>query len=175
MIAYENLKELVNDIKGSTFAGLTTRTKVKLTGGKKNPMQDRVEKLTENSNVMVFSNSEKSGYAEMVKRRMVKEGKNPDEFQLKPRAWGTRVENSPFIKHNDKYYFECIFINPGKSTYLLDGEPIDKSEIEGLPQDKEKTETEIKSQGGIEDKVVLRTFALESIVSIKLKNGELNG
>jgi hypothetical protein len=175
MITYTELNELVSKVKGTTFAGITTKTEVKLLGGKKNHMQGRVQKLTENANILVYSNSEKSGYAEMVKRRMLKEGKDPSEFKLKPRAWGVRIGNSPFIEHNDKHYFECIFVSPGKSTYFLDGKPIAKEEIEGLPQPKEKDESvEDKSQGGIEDKVILRTFSLESIVSIKLKNEELN-
>lgn len=174
MINYETLNELVSKVKGTTFAGLTTKTGVKLKGGKKNPMQGRVEKLTENANIMVFSNSEKSGYGEMVKRRMLSEGKNPEEFQMKPRAWGTRIGNSPFIEHNENKYFECIFVSPGKSTYLLDGQPVKKEDIEGFPEPKEKTEGEVNSQGGIEDKVILRTFKLDSIVSIKLKNEVLN-
>lgn len=175
MITYQELNELVANVKGTTFAGLTTRTNVKLLGGKKNPMQGRVQKLTEGANIIVYANSEKSGYAEMVKRRMVKEGKDPSEFQLKPRAWGTRIGQTPFIEHNGKYYFECIFVSPGKTTYLLDGDPISKDDIEGLSKPKEKEETtEDKSQGGIENKVILRTFSLESIVSIKLKNEELN-
>ena len=174
MITYETLNELVSQVKGTTFAGLTTKTEVKLKGGKKNPMQGRVQKLTENANVMVFSNSEKSGYGEMVKRRMISEGKDPADFQMKPRAWGTRIGKSPFIEHNGNKYFECIFVSPGKSTYLLDGEPIEKEHIEGLPEPKEKTEGETKSQGGIENKVILRTFNLSSIVSIKLKNEVLN-
>lgn len=176
MITYEKLNEIVSSVKGTTFAGLTTRTSVKLLGGKKNPMQGRVEKLTENSNVIIYSNSEKSGYGEMVKRRMLKEGKDPSEFKMKPRVWGVRVGNSPFIEHKDKYYFECIFVNPGKVTYFLDGEVIEKDEIEGLPKPKEKDEVkEDTSQGGIEDKVILRTFSLDSIVSIKINKDELNG
>jgi len=178
MITYESLNEIISSIRGTTFAGITTRTQVKLKGGKKNPMQGRVEKLTEDANIIVYSNSEVSGYAAMVKRRMVKEGKDPEQFVMKPRAWGTRVGKSPFIKHNDKYYLECIFRSPGKTTYLLDGIPTPKEEIEGLPENKEtsetKTEAQEKSQGGIEDKIIIRTFSLDSIISVKLKKEVLN-
>jgi hypothetical protein len=174
MINYETLNKLVSQVKGTTFAGITTKTDVKLLGGKKNLMQGRVQKITEDANIILYSNSELSGYAEMVKRRMMSEGKNPDDFVMKPRAWGARVGKSPFIEHNGKYYLECIFRSPGKTTYLLDGNPVAKEEIEGLPDQKEKTETYENSQGGIENKIVLRTFALDSIVSVKLKNEVLN-
>ena len=177
MIQYKDLNDLVSKVRGTTFAGLTTETKVALKGGKKNPMQGRVTKVTEDSNVIIYSNSETSGYGEMVKRRMLKEGKDPSEFQIKPRAWGTRIGKSPFITHKDKYYFECIFVNPGKTTYYLDGEEIDKSEIEGFPEPKEptkeKTEEKAVSNNDLEDKVIIRTYALESIKAIKLKNEEL--
>lgn len=175
MIEYERLRELVSGIKGTSFAGLSTLTQVKLPGGKKNSMQGRVQKVMENANVIIYSNSSNNGYAEMVKKRMLNEGKDPNEFQLKPRAWGTRIGNSPFIEHNGKHYFECMFISPGTVTYLLDGKPVDKSEIEGLEIEKEKSEAYEASQGGIEEKVVLRTFALESITKLKIRNEELNG
>ena len=180
MIDYEALEKLVNSVKGTTFAGLTTRTQVKLKGGKKNEMQGRVEKLTENSNIIVFANSEKSGYGAMVKRRMIKEGKDPAEFVMKARPWGTRIGQTPFIEHNGKKYFECIFVSGGKSTYFLDGEPIAQEDIEGLEPSKpvEKptvVEEKAFSNNDLEDKVIIRTFALESIVNVKLKNEELNG
>lgn len=175
MITYENLNEVISNVKGTTFAGITTKTVQTLKGGKSNPMQGRVEKLSEDANIVVYSNSEKSGYAAMVKRRMIKEGKDPEEFQMKPRAWGVRVGNSPFIEHKGKYYLECIFMSPGKVTYLLDGNPIDPENIDGFPEKKEKTETYEKSQGGIDDKIIIRTFDLGSIVSLKLKNEVFNG
>lgn len=181
MITYEQLNDVVSKVNGTTFAGLTTRTNVKLKGGKKNPMQDRVTKLTENANVIVYSNAEKSGYADMVKRRMVAEGKDPDTFELKPRPWGTRIGKSPFIEHKDKYYFECMFVSPGTTTYFLDDEPIEKDQIEGLPEPKEKPAEEEPAAEGkpfrnedLEKKVIIRTFGLDSIVSIKLKNEVLN-
>ena len=172
MITYEALKEQIDLVKGTTFAGLTTRTTVKLKGGKKNSQQGRVTKLTEKSNVMLFSNTTTSGYEGMVKRRMVAEGKDPSTFEVKPRAWGKRIDESPFIHHKDNYYLECFFVSPGTTTYFLDDQPIDKADIEGLPESSTKTDGEVESQGGIEDKVVLRTFSLESIVSIKINKEE---
>jgi hypothetical protein len=168
---YEDLFDLVNQVRGSSFMGLTTETKVKLKGGKKNPMQGRVTKVTENSNVMIFSNCAKSGYEEMVKRRMKEEGKNPNDFTLKPRTWGKRIEDTPFIEHNGKKYLECIFITPGKSKYLLDGKEIDKEDIEGMPEESENRGS--SAQGGIENQVIIRTYAIDSIRYLKLKGKEV--
>ncbi|MFA7408558.1 MAG: hypothetical protein WCY93_12160 [Anaerolineaceae bacterium] len=168
------LQEVLDQVKGSTFAGLDTKTEVKLKGGKKNPHQGRVVKVTTGSNVILFANTQCNSYESMVKRRMVAEGKDPEEFQVGKRAWGTRVGNSPIIEHNDKTYLEVIFQHPGKTTYYLDGEETPKDQIEGLEVTKTADpEKEDKSQGGIENKVVIRTFSLDSIEHIRLKGQEL--
>jgi hypothetical protein len=119
---------------------------------------------------MLFSNTSCNSYENMVKRRMEKEGKNPEEFSVGSRAWGTRVGNSPFIEHNDKYYLEVFFISPGKTYYTVDGKETDKDLIEGLPESKPASE---ESQGGIEDKVIIRTFSVDSIQRIRMKNQEI--
>jgi hypothetical protein len=165
---YDVLKEAIENINGSTFVGIDTVTEVKLKGGKGNPMQGRVVKYTQGANTMIFSNVSGSAYENMVKRRMEKEDKDPETFQVKARAWGTRIDGTPFIEHNDKYYLECIFISSGKSTYLLDGNPINKDEIEGLPEVKVSEE----SQGGITDKIIVRTFSLDSIKALRI-NGQV--
>jgi hypothetical protein len=166
---YDVIKAEINKVKGSTFVGLNTLTEVKLTGGKKNPFQGRVQKTTRGANVMVFNSTEQNGYENMIKRRMLEEGKDPSTFTLGKRAWGQRIEQSPFIDHNGKTYLECIFITPGKTTYLVDGVEVDKDDIEGIPVTKESED----SQGGIDNKVVIRTFSLESIQSVKINGTEI--
>ena len=166
---YDTIKTEIDKVKGSTFIGLNTVTEVKLTGGKKNPFQGRVQKLTRGANVMVFNSTEQNGYENMIKRRMLEEGKDPSTFTLGKRAWGQRIEQSPFIDHNGKTYLECIFITPGKTVYLVDGVETDKDKIDGMPETKEN----VDSQGGIDNKVVIRTFSLESIQSVKINGAEI--
>lgn len=165
---YEKLKTEIEKVHGATFVGLDTRSTVKLKGGKKNPMQGRVIKVTEGANTMIVSASDKSAYESMVRRRMEAEGKDASTFELQPRKWGSRIENTPLIEHNGKYYLECFFMNPGKSKYYLDDVEIAKDDIEGLPEVKVSEE----SQGGIENKVVIRTFSLDSIDRIRM-NGDV--
>jgi hypothetical protein len=170
------IQEQIANFKGSQIIGLDTVTQVKLNGGKKNPMQNKVTKITKGSVVMLFTSSK--GYKNMVRRRL-REQKEGDittmeifetitskEFEPGPRQWGKRIEGTPFVEHKDKTYLECIFIKPGSSTYFLDGKEICKEDIIGL---QEKNEGE---QGGLKDKVILRTFALDSIIGIR-KAGQL--
>jgi hypothetical protein len=170
----------ISEFKGSKIIGLDTIVNVKLSGGKKNPMQNRVKKMTEGNIVMIFTSAQ--GYKNMVNRRLRKqfeeigltadqilEGIESPDFEPGKRAWGTRLESSPIIEHNGKLYLECIFIKAGKSKYFLDGEEIDKESIIGLEDKKEGT------QGGLIDKVVVRTYALESIIKIRKSKKEILG
>lgn len=173
-MTYEELKKIINEVNGCTFAGLDTITSVTLFGGKKNPMQGRVTKRNVGSNVMLFSNTDVNPYEMMVKRRLEAEGKDPAVFTVKPRTWGTRVENSPFIEHKGKYYLEVFFRSSGKNVYYLDGNEIEKDQIEGLESPTAKDDTDkAPAQGGLEDKVQLRTYSIESIEKIRINGMEI--
>lgn len=151
----------VQAISGGSFVGLDTHVDVKLTGGKKNPQQGRVTKRMTGALCMAFTNQGMNAYKEMVQRRLSKEGKDPEDFQLSPRAWGVRIPNMPIVEHNGAYYLEVIFLKPGKVEYLLDGNVVPESAIQGLPAKREG------EQGGLEDKVIIRTFAAASIVELR--------
>lgn len=148
-------------LAGGTFVGLDTLTSVKLKGGRKNPMQGRVTKRMVGAQVMCFSNQNGSAYEAMVLRRLEKEGKDPASFQLSPRAWGERETGTPFVEHKGNHYLEVIFLRSGDVNYYLDGQHIDRSEIEGLEDVREG------DQGGLENKVVIRTFALDSVTELR--------
>lgn len=156
---------LQSKVLGATFISIDTETKVTLKGGKTNPHQNRITKRTLGSNVMLFANKNVNGYEAMVMRRLEKEGKDPASFELSPRKWGTRLVGEPFVTHNDKLYLEVIFMKAGTSSYFCDRQPIDKSEIVGL-EDKQEAE-----QGGLDNKVIIRTYACDSILALTV-NGE---
>lgn len=160
------LQQLLADVNGNTIISIDTVTVPKLKGGKSNPMQGVVRKVMIGANVMVFTNKRSNGYENMVMRRLAQEGKDPSSFQLGPRAWGQRIEGTPFIEHNGALYLEVIFLKPGKSHYEHGVRKIDRSEVIGLEEASEGGE-----QGGLENKVVIRTFKADSISSITI-NGE---
>lgn len=157
-----NLREVLAQVNGATFLGIDTETTPKLRGGRKNPQQGRVTKRQTGSNVMVFQNKTANGYDNMVKRRLEKEGKNPATFELSPRKWGHRLDNLPIVEHKGEYYLEVIFLSPGEVSYQLDGVDVDESEIDGLP------ERTVPEQGGLDDKVVIRTFRVNNITRMTI-------
>lgn len=160
-----NIAQIMTDnVNGTTFVSMDTQTNVKLTGGKKNPLQGRVTKRQVGSVVMVFQNKNiTSGYEQMIHRRLEKEGKDPQSFVLSERKWGTRLKGSPFVEHKGEYYLEVIFLHGGRVAYFVDDIETNPSVIEGLPQKKSEGE-----QGGLENKVVIRTFKVSSIKSLTI-------
>lgn len=157
----DTIKAAFDALEGGTFVGMDTETPVKLKGGKKNPQQGRVTKVMSGATVMCFSNTNGSAYNAMVQRRLEAEGKDPNSFELSPRAWGERVAGTPFVTHKGKTYLEVIFLKAGAVQYQLDGVAVDADEIEGLPERSEG------AQGGLENKVVIRTFDCENIRSLR--------
>ena len=144
-------------LSGNTFIGLTTETNVKLTGGKKNEMQGRVTKRTV-SNVSVFQNKTTNAYEN-------KRLKADADFVLSPRAWGERVQGTPFVTHKGKDYLEVIFNSVASVEYFLDGEPVAKGDIEGLPAPRPSKAEEAG--------VVIRTYGLDSIREIRAFGNEV--
>lgn len=165
---YATLINAVANINGASFVGLDTHTDVTLTGGKQNPMQGRVTKRMVGATVMSFQNKNFSAYEAMVKRRLAAENKDPSNFVLGERAWGTRVPNMPIVEHKGEYYLEVIFMNPGIVSYELDGNPIPASAIIGLKA------PAAGEQGGLEDKVIIRTFKAESITELRIDGQVFN-
>ena len=162
-----NIRTAINDnVNGATFISITTETDPRLLGGKKNTHKGRVTKVMCGGNVMVFQNKNIHGYEAMVQRRLTKEGKDPASFEMGERQWGHRIPNTPFVEHKGEYYLEVIFLHTGDVHFELDGRMIHKRNVNGLP--KKGVEG---VQGGLNDKVVIRTFKVSSIRSLVI-NGE---
>ncbi len=160
---YPTAQKIFGSLAGGTFVGIDTQTEVKLKGGRKNPHQGRVTKVMTGAQIMVFTNAETNAYDAMVKRRLEAEGKDPESFVLGERVWGQRIAGTPFVEHAGQYYLETIFMRAGAVEYRLDGVPIPKDQIEGL----EEKEVSQDSQAGLDNKVVIRTFKLDSIMGLR--------
>jgi hypothetical protein len=166
-----NMAQVLTAMNGAMFIGLDSEVTVDLTGGKSNPMQGRVTKRSTGNSVMVFQNKNGSAYVSMVQRRLVAEGKSAGDYTPQPRKWGERLPNTPIVRHkgkdlNTKYYLEVIFLKAGTSEYFLDGAPIDKADIIGLK------EVKPSGQGGLENQVQIRTFAMDSLTAVRCDKQE---
>lgn len=158
----------LGDLVSATFVGIDTLTNVPLKGGKKNLLQGKVQKRVLGSNVMAFANGRSNAYDNMVKRRLEKEGKDPASFVLSPRAWGERISGTCFVTHKGKMYVEFIFLKPGCVQYLVDGKVTPKEKIEGLEDRVDSPE----GQGGLDNRVIIRTYLLDSITCMRVAGQE---
>ena len=155
-----DLLELLQDVNGSTFVGLNTETTLPLAGGKENPHCGRIKKITTGTSVMVFQNKKVNGYQAMVSRRLEAEGKS-SEFKLSPRKWGRRIKEMPVVEYEGRLYLEVITLRSGRVHYELDGKVIDRQNIIGF-----KGPLEEAAQGGLDNKVIIRTYAFDSLRSV---------
>jgi len=163
-----NISQLIpQHINGGTFISIDTSTAVKLTGGKKNPFQGHVQKVTEGTNVIIFQNKQINGYEAMVERRLKAEGKDPATFVLGPRVWGTRLPETPFVEHKGNHYLEVITLRGGKVHYEVDGIPTKRNMIQGLPD-----EPIAPRQGNLDNKVKIRVYSVESITKMVVDKHE---
>ena len=154
------LQHILSDVNGATFISIDTVTTPVLEGGKKNPMQGQIRKVTIGSNVMVFSNKTVNAYDAMVRRRLEQEGKDPNTFELGQRRFGERIPGTPFIEHNGQLYLEVIFLKAGKTHFEHGVRPIERHQVVGLKEAKEGV------QAGLEKKVVIRTINVDNIKQI---------
>jgi len=157
-----NIRDLMEEIKGATFIGVTYDSTPKIKGGKKNPFVGNTIKHVIGANAQVFTNAVKNGYEQKVKRRLVAEGKDPGTFELGRRAWGVRLDGMPIIEHKGEYYLELIFNSSGKVSFSYNGESVERDIIQGL-EDKREGE-----QGGLSDKVIIRTIKLSNIKELRI-------
>lgn len=168
-MTYDECANLLASIKGCTFAALDTVTTPILKGGKSNPMQGKVEKHCTGHRVLLFTNKNSSGYENKVRRHLEREGKNPDSFVMGGLPWGERIKDTPFIHNKGKHYLQCVFLASGEVTYRYkeSGETILKEEIIGL---NERSGSEHQN---LDDQVIVRTYAIESIVALRAFHEEL--
>lgn len=166
------LETIFGQVNGASFVGIDTVTvptmrktlgDVRGKAATPNPHYGRVLKHGVGHNVMVFQNKKSNAYENMVEKRLIQEGKDPTAFELQPRKWGNRINGSPFVEHNDKLYLEVIFLKPGLCFYSLDGVRTSEEMLMGLPVGHEEAE-----QGGLDNKVVIRTFGFETIKRVTI-------
>jgi len=169
-----DLESIFANVNGSSFVGIDSLTDVKVNkkhNGGLNPHYGNITKVMRNANVMVFQNKKTNAYENMVHRRLIAEGKNPNDFVLGNRIWGTRIPDTPFVEHIKdgvkKMYLEVIFLKPGKVEYFYNGNPIDVKNIIGLP-----SYDSPDGQGGLDNTVIIRVFSFESIVCVRIDSEE---
>jgi hypothetical protein len=152
----QSIIDLLINYVGHSFIGLTTLTdaRLKKTG---NPYGKVLKKTVLLANIGFH-------YSNSLENQAKRENKNID-FQIQPRRWGIRLQNTPLVKHNEKHYLEYKAEKVQSVNYFLEnGTPIEKSAIEAfLPKKRESS-----TQDELTKKVILRDVSVENIISLRI-------
>lgn len=174
-----NMRSILENVQNGQFAGLDIKTipTIRKTTdmidekGKKvripNIFHGNVEKVVSGARVFLGASYEK-----MVERRMKELGIPTENFEVGSLPWGSYVSDGfPVIEHNGKFYLRVIFENSGTTEYFFEGRKTNADEIVGLSLPKPSDD----SQGGINNKVIIRTIDFNSIVKIRCAGQEFKG
>ena len=169
---------LVNDeaINGNTRAGLTLDTEVKLNkfyvdeAGVKvpNPHYGKVRKIQLVS-VMLATEKTISAFQTATRREQEKAGEEPN-FVVQPHRYADQIDSSAIWVHRDngqaylRYFPNSI--NKVNAHYLLDGKPIDYTDILGKPAKRKLAKTD---NGVVKPQI--RNVKVENVVGIRI-NGQ---
>lgn len=174
---------LVNDtsINGNTRAGLTLNTEVKLNKFYKdadgirtpNPHFGKVRKVQKVS-VMLATEKTISAFMTATNRELEKAGLDAN-FEVQEHRYADQIEGSAIWVHRDngqaylRYFPNSI--NKVNAHYLLDGKPVEYSELLGKPA-KRKLAT-VADTGVVKPQI--RNVKLENVVGLRANGGEYTG
>jgi hypothetical protein len=150
------------DLRGATFATVDICTEPKIKCPKTSGMQGRILKA---SRLNVCLNGK---YENMVNNRRKVEGKTPD-FQSQGMSWANSFPKTPVIQHakRENFYVKLPIIRCLDVQYYLDGNKVDKSEIEEY-----LVPSSVPNQG-LDNPVYFNMVKLENIRSVKMNGEEL--
>lgn len=130
VVTPQELAERVADVGTSTIVGVTTVTEVKML--KKHRTTKEPCPYGQISKRTVMTVMFGTDYAKGVDNRRVKEGKSAD-FVAAPHQWAEHVDGKPAIvmnKAGDQSYANCRVLSVQSVEYLMDGEPVDKDDLD---------------------------------------------
>ncbi len=156
-ITKQELIELVNGIKGTTFisADIVTEPKMRKTD---NPYLGAT-KVTTLSGAINFD------YESSVNNQLERENKETD-FRAAPRSWGQHVDN--WVEHKGKYYLPIKVQGHSDAIFIHEGNKIDKDVLKPFLYESHKPHT----QEELDKEITVRDVKIESIRAIRIKGDE---
>ena len=152
----QSIIDLLINFNGHSFIGLTTLTDAR--AKKTNNPYGKILKKTKLLANIGFH------YKNSLNNQAKREGKEID-FDIKPRRWGVRMENTPLVKHKEKYYLEYKAENVQSVEYYTEqGEELTKEQVQEFLPKKSTSST----QRELTKKIILRDVAIENILSLRI-------
>jgi len=176
----QQVQLLLDGVKGTTFAGITTVTQVKTAAANKHRL---VQKVTV-AQVQLFNSIQdaRNVYTAAVKRSAGKLNNDPQNIEDFEASSNYFEHTSCFsiVRHRAqaKFYLWTIY-NSADSQLFIDGTPASKQEVAALltPAAAEALlnprATTVNKTNDVEHAVVVRTIAMMSIVEIRCQRQQL--
>ena len=179
-ITATDIQALLQNVNGTTFAGITQVTPVPLAAKNKHLS---ILKVTASS-VQLFNNANSDIYGNQVRRKAEGAHGNDaaavEQFETQENYYEHDSACYSLVKHRSKgtEYLYCI-VNNAKSVYVMDGQLVDKQTVaqymtpSGARDLLNPKATVVNQTHGIEHDVIVRTVKLENIVRIAAAKQEL--
>ena len=160
-INQKQLQKILSNIGNCRFVSLVVETTPKLKAPKTNGLLDSNgnSRIVKRSKVVV-STGDSLSYQSVVNRRL-KVSEQPI-VEVKPRQWGERVPNTPFVINSGKLYLETLINSVSSTQYFMDGKEVQKEDIKDWLGDKPNTDT----YGLNDNQPIWRDYALTSIKEV---------
>ena len=176
-ITAQDVQALLQNVSGTTFAGITQVTPVKLAAKHKG---ESIVKITQAS-VQLFNTASSDIYGNQVRRQAEQRGEtNAQEFETQENYYEHDSACYSLVTHrkNGTRYLYCIY-NRAESVYMHNGQLVDKNYVAEFmtpaaakellnPKDSVYNVTH-----GVEHNVTVRTIKLENVVRIAAAKQEL--
>lgn len=148
------IHDLLTRINGCTFASLDAETQ---------PIKG-FRKIVRNQRVILFTNAQSSGYENVIRRRLIAEGKDPNSFVVGDLPWGERVQGTPLIMHEGRAYLQTILLHEGEARYYIGHHEITEKDFLSMSSSYRHT-----NQGLSDDREVrVLTYLVDNITEIRL-------
>ena len=158
---FTGLQQLLQNLGGCKFVSMVAETvpplKSPKTNGLVNP--DGSSRIVKRSKV-VLATGNNMDYKSVVNRRLDKDGKEQID-EVKPRQWGERVPNTPFVLHKGQLYLETLILGVSDTRYFFDGKEVQKSDIKDYLN--EKTDKNSDNYGLGDSAPIWRDYKLSNI------------
>ena len=154
-ISRAELETILRNLKGTTFATITTITEPAQIGG--SPFKTALRKVSRVNVAIGF------GYSNSVNHQEKREGL-AGTFEAQPRKWGVRVAGTPLVTHKGKTYLEAKVERSIGHGYLVNGRRTEKAKVSPFLRPFVKPAT----QSHIERAIILRDYSLENILRVRM-------
>jgi hypothetical protein len=154
-ISKAELETILQNVKGNTFATITTSTEPAQVGS--SPFKTTLRKISRVNVALGFI------YSNSVSNQEKREGL-AGNFEAQPRKWGVRVAGTPLVTHKGKTYIEAKVERSIGHGYLVEGRRTAKATVSPFLRPTSKPST----QAHIEKPVILRDYSLDNILRIRM-------